>query len=226
MIIVHGNESGYSNSEHNNDNDKQTNITHNGNYYNKSNNLNNNSLYKIYNGSKFINKTEAGHNDKPGHPTWNTLFYNSQFNNNPFIHYNHSGSNHFHNLTILNQTNSTQHIVKHCDICTELLNSIKSLFVVIKKLELEFKMTGLKKYTRQEQIIVLTNWLNFVNLIKTILYKINEIKESLDPDQCTSLLEQNGKYMTSINNFVSQLVDILQKTIRQQNLNLSLIILT
>ena len=92
-------------------------------------------------------------------------------------------------------------------------------------MEFEFKVKSSKKYTRQEQIIEITHWLNYVNLLKSSLYKINEVYYAIQEDYCKKDATINLKYINAINNFVSQLVDIIQKTIRQQNLNLSLIIL-
>ena len=117
-----------------------------------------------------------------------------------------------------------------CSLCTELKNAIQTLFTIIKKLESEFKISSVKKYVRQDQIIILTYWLNYINLIKTILYKINAVQKTVSGDSfCNSFqgfAEKNSKFSSSISSFVDQLVGILQKTIRQQNLNLSLIILT
>ena len=104
--------------------------------------------------------------------------------------------------------------------------SIKNTFDLVKKLVIKFKLDSIKLYTRQEQIVILTNWLNYVNLIKAALFKINAVKQSYQNNECASSKDQNKKYLDTVNNFLGQLVDISQKTIRQQNLNLSLLILT
>ena len=128
-----------------------------------------------------------------------------------------------HNITILDTDPNTGHL---CSICSEVSKSIVSLFKVIKNLEFEFKVQSIKKYTRQEQIAIVSHWLGYVNLSKLALYKISEVNQEVQANFCKINKEADSKYIGTIENFISQLVDIIQKTIRQQNLNLSLILLT
>jgi len=127
------------------------------------------------------------------------------------------------NITIMVHDPKTGHL---CSICSELSGSIATLYDIIKKLAFEFKVQSIKKYIRQEQIIILSYWLTYVNLIKSVMYKINEVLYATQDNFCKKDNDSNNKYIAIINNFVGQLVDVIQKTIRQQNLNLSLILLT
>lgn len=88
-----------------------------------------------------------------------------------------------------------------------------------------FTFSGNSFFTRQELIVKFSNYINRVNLVKIQLFEMKTNLDLLKAASCTNF-DDNSKYYDNLMKKANQLIEIIQDSIRKQNLNINFIIIT
>jgi hypothetical protein len=125
---------------------------------------------------------------------------------------------------ILQQTDPRvkENICKKCIDNSDFISDLNKEVSNIKK--------DLKEFTngtnsKQELIIRFSDYINRVNLIKIDLYQLTNVVEILRKVECPNYELNNKKYQETLKN-ANQLIEVIQDSIRKQNLNVNFIVIT
>jgi len=115
---------------------------------------------------------------------------------------------------------------KICYQCLDNLVFLKKLNLEIHKVKYEmFTFSNDLVFTRQELIIRFSDYINRVNLVKIQLFEMKTNLDLLKAANCSNY-DDNVKYYDGIVKKANQLIEIIQDTIRKQNLNINFIVIT
>ena len=80
-------------------------------------------------------------------------------------------------------------------------------------------------FTRQELIVKFSDYINRVNLAKIQLFEMKTNLDLLKTASCSNY-DDNSKYYDKIMKKANQLIEVIQDSIRKQNLNINFIVFT
>lgn len=88
-----------------------------------------------------------------------------------------------------------------------------------------FTFSSNSVFTRQELIVKFSDYINRVNLAKIQLFEMKTNLDLLKAASCSNY-DDNSKYYDNMMKKANQLIEIIQDSIRKQNLNINFIVIT
>lgn len=127
---------------------------------------------------------------------------------------------------ILSLQNKEENYQKICFHCLDNIVFLKKLNQEIHSIKRDmFAFANNSIFTRQELIVKFSDYINRVNLAKIELFEMKTNLDLLKSANCSNY-EDNNKYYDIIMKKANQLIEIIQDSIRKQNLNINFIIIT
>ncbi len=127
---------------------------------------------------------------------------------------------------ILSLQNDVQNYQKICFHCLDNMVFLKKLNEEIRAIKKDmFTFSSISVFTRQELIIKFSDYINRVNLVKILLFEMKSNLNLLKDASCSNY-DENSKFYDNIMKKANQLIEIIQDSIRKQNLNINFIIIT